>query len=85
MIFKKYQTNNTNIYQCIDIKIYLFPFVSNLLQLTLGQKILYIVIIPHSQPIGFETRGRSIKTQLLLNIIESISTIIAFISKSYIF
>ena len=82
---KKYQTNNTNIYQCIDIKIYLFLFVSNLLQLTFSQKILYLVLIPHSQSIGFETRGSSIKTQLLLNIIESISTLIDFILESYIF
>ena len=39
----------------------------------------------HSQPIGFKTRGRSIKTQLLLNNIKSISSLIAFTIESYIF
>ena len=34
----------------IDIKIYLFPFVSNLLLLTLDQNILYLILIPtHNQ------------------------------------
>ena len=39
----------------------------------------------HSQPIDFEIRGRSIKTQLSLNNIESISSLIAFAIKSYTF
>ena len=35
----------------------------------------------HSQPIGFEIRGRSTKTQLLLNNKESILSLIAFYNR----
>ena len=46
----KYQTNNTNSYQCIDIKNLSFTFVSNLLLLTLDQNFLYLFLIPtHNQ------------------------------------
>ena len=36
----------------------------------------------HSLPIGFKTKSRSIKTQLLLNNIKSISSLIAFTIES---
>ena len=39
----------------------------------------------HSLPTGLKTRGRSIMTQLLLNNIESISSLIVFTIESYIF
>ena len=75
----------TQIVTSVQISNSIFSLCFKPFTINLRPKDFIIYSTTHSQPIGLVLRGRSIKTQLLLNNIESISSLIAFTIESYIF
>ena len=75
----------TQIVTSVQISNSIFFLCFKPFNINLRPKDFIIYSTTHSQPIGLVLRGRSIKTQLLLNNIESISSLIAFTIESYIF
>ena len=61
----------------------LVPFATNLvLKVCIDPLVIYFLLNTHLQPIGFEPVGRSTRTQVLLDNIESISSFTASFQKA---